>query len=811
MTEAEALAIATAEAEQNETPEQAFQRTGTPTGKTDPLLAPNAQGQFPSVPAGTKPTDEQGNQIDPYNWTAAGMPLPKELQPIGDYIAGLNSSLADLAGIAVDDMDIIMRDLGQGGLLDMPGSGKQKVIEALEAAGIGADRAKAANQFLARLGDATGENLLMLSAFMAAGPTLLSAQGSTMMKNLSDGMGGTMNVRVPSSVGAQFQQQLGQALVKAPGTAIAAETGAGIGGQALSEVGAQAGPAGEAIGGMVGAMGGGMLGAIPGVGLLARAGRGAAQGYQDVKSMVGIAKNATEPALIPTREPDVNLISQAIQSDQNKVEGIIDRLSARMTQGADPIQTTRQMQVVQRQAYTEARNIENGYWKKVDKARKLDSIGLKQFGQNLVKATAKEGRTEWLPTDLLNKVKGLPQRVSIERMRAIRTIAFQRLQSGAVPTPQGVLPMNDTLRHNLRNMIGEIDNQIAKAYPNDIELKKATTFSTWLHDKFTRGPVAQFARPRAKSGALPGAQAAARQATGDERFGPQSADIAQTLEMPEVEKAATDFLRGQLAQEMEKLGPQAADKWLKKPAIKSFVEAYPKLASEFTTTGNRLTKALEAKKVIYNSAFIKAANEAPETAINRVITSQNKVRDSKLLYDRLKYDPEALEAAKHQTILELERIAGGDPSKILSILDSPDTRTAVNNILGSDLNKLEGLARRATELMQVKDGLPRYLTQRGGRVLGAFLARKLNTGTLQAPEIGGRLTQKLVDDWMGRTEKDIFAKAIRYPAWRAILMTKMPESVSEARQLQVMLRRAIRVEEAAERSTPLAEEEFNVE
>lgn len=766
---------------------EAFQRSGSPTGTAD-AAAPR--------PEGTSPFSEAKEEIKPYDWQAAGIPLPRALQPVGDLIAGLNHSLANVAGIAVDDVDSIMRDLGTSGILDKPGSGREALISAMEKANIGADTKKVRSEFLGRIGEATGENLIMLAAMLAGAPTLLAAQGE----------GATAN----------FSRELGKYFVKTPGTAALAETGAAVGGETGSTIGRKIGPTAEALGGMGGAMlGGGAM--TMGVGGLARvATKPFREAYRDTKAIArsmreGLAK-APASSIITDVQPDVGIIQKAIQSDKARVDDIIERLSNRMTQSQDPVETTRQLQKVQRDAYNQSRSIESGYWQKVKMNRKMPTQGIKDFMNNMVKATAKEGRSEWLPTDLMAKVKSLPQNASLDRLRAIRTIAFQRIQSGTIPTPQGELRLNDTMRRNLNSLISEVDAQVEKQFPNDIELKKATEFSRWLHDRFTRGPVAQFSRPRANEGVLPTAKRSARTALEDERFGQQSADIQPKLatsaaeqqmeiELPQTTKAAEDFMRGQLNGEVERLGPEGARKFMNKPQTKAFLKAYPKLAGEFAAQSNRLDRALEYRKANFDSAFVKVINESPETYIAKTLNSSNRDKMAKALADRVRNNPDALEATKNQTILELERMADGNPANLIGLLDAPGMHTAVHHLIGEDINRLTRIAINARDLMQAdKGGLPRYLVSKASKVFGALLGRSLGTGTLQAPEIGGRIVQRTVDEWMNNHHDQLLHIALRSPAGEALLNARAPQSVSELKEFNRRMKRVIRSMEAVKRS-----------
>ena len=176
----------------DETPEERFARTGTP--QEDPANVAAPEGPDLSFLGDEQP------EVAPYDWTIAGAPLPDGLRPVGDLIAGMNSSLAGAAGVAVDDIDLIMRNLGMEGMLDKPGEGKAAVTAAMEKLGIGADKKKAVNQFLADIGEASGENLLMLSAFFAAAPMMMGAQGGGTLANLSRQMGESL-IRNPLAAG----------------------------------------------------------------------------------------------------------------------------------------------------------------------------------------------------------------------------------------------------------------------------------------------------------------------------------------------------------------------------------------------------------------------------------------------------------------------------------------------------------------------------------------------------------------------------------------------------------------------------------
>lgn len=765
--------------DENESQMDMFLRTGSPVADPANELQ---EGQVPSFLTPAEP------EVEPYNWTAAGMPLPETLRPVGDLVAGLNSALADVAGIATTDVDFIMRNLGMGGFLDKPGDGKKAIVEQFEKLGIAADKRKAVNQFLADIGEGAGQNLLLLSAFMAAAPGMMAAQGPGMMANL--------------------QRQLGTGMITNPGAAISAEVAAAAG----AETGERIAPAGhETLGGVAGALMGGAIpsavGSLVGMTGIPSVIGGVKSGISDVRQAVKTGRQAIGTTPLLTEEaPNVRLVSDAIKGDQMRVDAIIDKLSTKMTQSADPIESARALQEVQRNAYSRVREVEDTYWGKVDMKRKLPTDSLKQWRSAIIKSTVPEGRAEWLPNDLLSGIDKLPKVVTMDRLRAIRTLAFQRLQAGTVATPAGVLPVNDKLRANLNGLIDAVDNQIGSAFPNDVELQKAAGFTKWLHDRFTRGPVARFAQPRADESQLGNVRNAARTAVSDPRFGPQTQDISRVLadegaSMPALEVAAEQFMRGQLSEEVARLGPEAAAKFMKQPSTKSFLKAYPKLSAEFTATTDRLTKAMAFKRDVMNSSFVRLMNEQPESAIRSLIGSKSAVRDAANLMKRIRTNPEALEATKNQYLISLEQAAGSDPNKILTMLQGNDTGRVARIILGDDVTRLERIARDASSRMETDNGIPRWILRKGGRVVGSYFGRKLNTGTLQAPEFGGKLAERLMSDFLGKVDGEIFSKAVRYPAFEAILNARKPQSLAGVNHLKTLIRRAIRVEEAAERAT----------
>lgn len=768
-----------------ETPDALFKRTGSPTLENFDEPSPR-DDDLSDILSDTPPEQE----IAPYDWTIGGATLPESMRPVGEYIAGFNSTLAKIAGVAVDDVDLIMRNFGMEGMLDKPGSGKETLIKGMEKLGIAADKKKLIYQYLGTLGEATAENLIMLSTFFAAAPSMLASKGA-----------GTL---------AEISRQLGTGLIKHPAAAISAEMTAAAGGQMGADLGAQFGPTGETIGGMAGSFVGGVtpMAFSPITSLVSNVRKGA----KGITSMLNAAKSgiaAGQPSLIdPAAEP--SLISQAIRGDQIRVDNIIERLASKMTQSADPLRSAQQLQKLQRDGYKQARVIEGGYWSKVDQKRKMVTDGLKEWRANLIKATVPEGQSEWLPNDLLEDIKAIPALAPLERLRAIRTKAFMRMQSGTVPTQGGVLPLNDKMRGNLNGLIKAIDGEIDAAFPNDLELKKATSFSRWLHDKFTRGPIAKFARPRAGETTLPPARQAARSAVQHEEFGPQTRDMGDVLEMPAMMQAAEQLMRGQLTEEVTRLGPEAATKFIRQPHIKRFLEAFPKLAAEFEHTGKRMKDFIDFRKEVMNSSFIKLTNEQPQSAIRTLVSSRTRVRDAQALMRRIGKNPDAVAAARNAFIMGLEDTAQGNPTRIIQLLANDDTARAGKIILGDDYDRLHRLARDASSLLNASEGVSKFVLTRGSRVFGAWLGRRLNTGTLQAPEFGGKVMQKITENWLGNIEGDIFSKAIRYPAWEAVLKAKMPETITDLNHLKSLITHAIRVEEAATRSTPLAEETLGI-
>lgn len=749
-----------------------FQKYGTPAGPMGPTPAPKVT--FRPVEQKRTGMTFAGQELSPEN--------QRPLDPIMDLVTGYNDALAGTLGIAVTDVDSIMRDIGMGGFLDMPGDGKKAVQNAMSKLGIAAHKETALNEFIADVGVETFQQSLMLAATLAAAPLMAGAAGTT--------------------VGGALQKEMGEYMLRHPGVTVASELGAGAGtvggGEVLSPAleGAGldprlAGPVGEIAGSFAG---GGLAG---GIASLARAGRG--------KMMQGGAEIAAQAGSRPLSSglPDIDRIGAATDGYKIKVQRAISQALASVPADGDPIRAAERLRGGLRAGYRIARTQESALWDRVDMRRPVSTRAIKELAQQQVARAGAEVRPEFLPGDIIQRINGLPDTIDIKRMRDLRSVVMAHSRNMARSTQ--VVP-NDTLRRNLEELQSGMLDSIATQYPNDLPMAQAREFSTWVHNQFTRGNMSDLARAREMESALPDAQGAVERFIRSPTSGPQLSGVSQQLGAPSIGGRGEDFIRAKFQEIAQSdLGAEGAAKFLEKPEVKRFIKAFPELDEQMASTSARLGRLLDEQKIVEGSSFFRLAGDQPQAAVTRLLASGTKVKDAATIVRRIGRDPEALSALRDATVTEFARNYASNPKRMRDALAAKDTSAMFQRILAPDqFARLRKIANTAAAVAEGGEGgtrkLARALTIQTASLLGASGGRALGTGTLQAPQKISQAAQSLVEHILNVVPAEaLLANAVQDPKWEAFLYSRLPENVEDAQRVLKQVRGLVSGLSAAQR------------
>lgn len=751
-----------------------------------------------------------------------GMEAPM-LQPITDTAAGFNEMLARVTGTAIDDIDLIMRDLGTGGFLDMPGDGVEAVQTAMEKAGMAADSKKAVSELAANIGKTTFQQLLMTGALFAAAPVMAAASGT--------------------SVGGLIQRDLAKFMIQRPGATLAAEGGAVVGGEIGQEAG---GPVGGVLGSMIGGVTGGapgiiegikgagkgaVKGALPGVavGGLAgpevgavtaavtspiNAGRGFKQGITTGRGQRAADAAIPNTPLVKAPGTQANLqqfAKEAIDGDTIRIDNSIMNEINKVKKIPDPLRAAEALRGGLGRAEAVARGKEDALWGKVNLKAKMNPKPLAVFARAM-RAENSRFAPDSIPMKYITRIGAMMRqagKAEIGKAKAITLNDMKGLRGEILADLREHIP-NQTLRRNLTLLQGEILKTMETQYPDDKVLAAASAFSRWKNQRFSRGPVGQFmrkesGRPTEQGDPLgdmmdPGRamEALIRR----EKSGKAIRNISQTLDVPALKQEAAAWVENNFRQVADGLDARAAGqgrKWLQRPEVKRFIKSFPELSAKMQQTYANLGELVDEKQLIENSAFKKFSGEDPQTAVSRVMLAKNKVAAAKELRGRFAEDPDALASWNSAVVEELFRSPNWNPKTMQARLNGKDMKAFMVEAIGHDnATRLYRNVNDAAMLYkgETEAGLPAKLFNRGStifsRVLAAKLGNRLGGGDIQTPGLLAGAAGRTVDNLLKVVPPEtLLARAMTDPKWEKVLFARIPRNIKEMERLGTMVNRLV--------------------
>lgn len=757
----------------------------------------------------------------PPRYTVGGMDprdLPKPLREMTDQLmefsGGFNQMLANTAGMAVDDVDMVLRDLGTQGFLDVPGDGTQAVKDTMAKLKIAGDP-KEVDSFAANLGRNTFQNLMMLGIALRAAPWMANMPVKGLPSQIASQMGKTLT-QTPTpalaltEAGATVGQTAGEKYGGPAGGIVGSVLGAGAGSTALTRMGMQALTA-SGLGGLGFALSGGDV-SIGGIGTAA--GLKFGKRLNEAYAKMFIRKEA-EP-LLPARSAEDareyarSATEQAKQSILSGIRQDIEAISGKVA--ISPRDAGRMWRKSGLKAYKAARTAEDKLWAlvdgKLDMSGQLDALrsGIKkQLAQiSLLNPSAQ------LPPITIKPAKGKPMGLLpyLNKLKVANLADFRGLSSELGGWLRQDIPQAQ--KNTIQGIKDMVDNLVTSTYPIKKEIAAASDYTRWINDTFLRGPlaplIARAGSTRSQQAASSGARAA--QVVRDERAGEMVKQAAAggpggQYQMPALEQDATDFITSVMRRQADNAGAavggdptkaaSAAIKFMGRDDVKELIQHFPKAEAQFRVTANNLKNGIQEMKIINDSAFQRLADQDAETFINSLMSDPKKDIHSKELMTWLSKDENALNGFKQMLVQSLMKRGGDSPSRLNDLIASRDINTMLYNIFGpQDMKRFDNILKAAMEVETRASAKVNSLFLYAFRSRGAQMAKDLGYSTIQqsgyGADIGARVGNWITSDYPAG---DLFAMALTNPKMEKLLFSKAPQTLAEMRSLEDNMRKTL--------------------
>lgn len=768
-----------------------------------------------SVPAGTPDRNQYtafGYDVDPS--------LDPVVQPAMDAAIGFNSMIAKLGGIALDDVDAIVRDIAGSGFLDMPGDGAKTITDALTKRGVAADRTKAISDFAANIGESTFTGMLTMGGLFAMAPRMAAASGESVSAILQRAIGGglqqtPLTTTLASEAGGIVGGEVGRVATEGTplepiGTMVGGITGGILGSSRRAADALVEGAKGGARGTVAGGVGGALLsGGDPTIGATAGGAIGAAKGLARGASGGPAAARAAEKAIPKTAKPildatadNIELVGEfakeAVAGDIKRVENTVQNIVNTVRGGKNPGAAAERLRGGLMNAYKTAQTRADALWKRVDMKRPMDTKGINTLADEMLSQAGAVTRDVDVPGDIIKRIRQMAGRpdITMGDFNKLRGLVTTRLRDEAAN-------LTDTERRGLTQIQGKLLSEMQNQYPTDQSLGAAREFSSWLHTQFDEGPVGAFLNRRAggpdfdaQLGDISNPGRAADTMMRTPKSGKQISGIADRLSDPELMRQSEDMIRQRFQQEAADFGPEEANKLINRPEIKSFIKAFPKANAEMEDVSNGLQKAFDERNMIESSAFTKFASVDPQTAVSRVMANPNKVAAAKEITGRLEGDPEALEAFRYAIVTDLFKVAGNDPTRVAQRMASKDMRPMLENVFGDKFPRFDAAVTRAAKLASGGETYVGGATRKGLPILakliglrGASAIHSKGPGSLATASLIGNAAQDAVAGMLGKIDPStLLSKAMIDPQFERILWTREPGNLADAESVTRQIR-----------------------
>ncbi len=749
------------------------------------------------------------------------VPIQPVLTQITNVGVGFNVALADFIGIAPEALHEALVLMGSDGFIDEPGDAVEGLMNAFEAVGFVPQQESASlDSFAAGLGRDVFNATVAAAVFLAAAPAMAAAEG----------------LPIVQYVGKQATQFASDYPVLFGGTT----AGAAVGPRTAVELfgSEDMSPELRALLETAGAFGGGAAGGV------AFAGSKALLGVKIPRRPFMDKPTADEKGVMNISPLRV-FAEQQIESDRIKTNNSIRRVIEKFAPGllaqgktgekfTNPQKAIARLGAALRQLEKgPARALERKKWAAIEGKRDM-TPGLKNIVRwtNLqIKRTGADTRASEIPEGAVVRILNWEQvaengtktyaKRSISDLLKLRGTWLERIRNKKTSTQHRAF-----YKRAQKRLLTEIERQ----YPDDPRVQEALGYSRWLNDRFFGGALEGFMLGRTGGDFNP--EAAIKTLVQSVRVGsgePSAtviADIAITLNRPQLMEAARSFIRnefGAIARDLDaqtaqaagpgltpgqvtgigrRAGATAGQKFLNSKTTKAFAEAFPAVKAETEMTMDRISAVLKTQTALEESAFAAFAGTNTRDAVQTLMASPDRVAMVRELVSRMPTSargvrPNELDALRGGMVDWLFRSTNVEsikPTTVIAQLNQPGIRQVFRMVYSAnEMRRLDTILASASAVQQGEISLAARVFDRtvgtGTRIIGAAIGRRMGTGTIQVPGMMSQLAGDIVTRMTGfGSPARLLSMAMTDPKMERVLLSRIPRNLTEVRKLTDLMR-----------------------
>lgn len=474
-----------------------------------------------------------------------------------------------------------------------------------------------------------------------------------------------------------------------------------------------------------------------------------------------------------------------------------------------------------------SKNIVSQFWRRVPLKTKIPVNDLRQDVISMRKELVDNDNTR--PDAMIDKILQTvsPTRLPNGQFKAatptITKLRDLQSQIGTAITEERAkdAPREGFVR-NLARISEMIDDNIAKQLPNDTSIEQARQMSKRHNDLFSRGPIndvlskrrtGDFRIPQSDSIDALMQKTNGLQALKDvqegvstyprvptNKFRPQSfynnpyaVTPAEKGTLDQMVKSAEDSIRASFREAAEQ-GPQKAVAYSQKN--EDAIKALSQVAGELSFASQKVSTALAEKKSIDASKLAQFAQTTPEKAVANIFAQRDPADTARQLMISFRGDPDALEGLRNQILDHFIYTTGKtNPNVMQKMINEPRIGNLLEATLAPDqYSRLTRMVNTAVRLgVEDETGLRQALAspmKTAGRIVGAAIGRRLNTGTIQGPAIVSKAVGSFMERALGATNpQDLLSQAVLDPNWESLLYSRIPTTTRDMKAAELKYRR----------------------
>lgn len=747
-----------------------------------------------------------------------------------DLLAGFNISLARNLSLPRETVD---RGLGLLGLDYMQhGSPQQHTIDALNNMGIPAYEVE---NLANKIGQGALPALATWAAIQLAAPSMAAKQGLGAASYAAREIGNWAQ----KHPWAGFI--LGQTSAAGSETAVHATNPQTPLGHMAAEIGG--GLAGGVAPGFIKGVATLGLKAIPFSGAMIK---GAGMGINGIASVLPTdLANAIKkynplyraPVMSPTGEPlvnsslDANRVQQfakdQIFAAQTYQDHAIENAINSIPRTGTPGQIQARTHDLLLQAEKISKRIVSGFWDRVPLKTRVAVRDMRTDAINMRKELVDNDNTR--PDKMLDKIiqETAPQRTPTGQFKPTQmTVAKLRDYQSQIGTAITEERAQDAPREgyvrNLARLSEIIDENIARELPNDTTIEQARQMSKRHNDLFSRGPINDILSKRRtgdfrvptsdsidtlmqKTDGLAALKAVQEGVSNypripTNRFQPRAyygtttaVTPAEKAQLDQLVKSAEDSIRSSFREAAEN-GPNKAVAYSQKN--EEAIKALGGVSGELAWAAQKVSAALTERDAIAKSALARFAQADPEKAVANIFAQKDPADMARQLMVSFRGDRDALEGLRNEVLNRFIYTVGKtNPNIMQRMLQTPKFENMLRAVLsGEQWQRLNNITNTAVRLgvnneLSFREAV-RGLAKTAGKIGGALIGRKLETGTLQAPQLVSNRLGNWMDQMFHSTDPQyMLSHAVVDPTWESLLYSKAPTNTREIKAALVKYRR----------------------